>query len=94
MRTKEIAHISWQLEMIQAHFALAILEESFDVPAREGDVEEGLQRDFGICVGEEVLRFTAEDFLFLLWPRGQGRANLPLSALRSDRATGSDPPGR
>ncbi len=61
MRTKEIAHISWQLEMIQAHFALAILEESFDVPAREGDVEEGLQRDLGICVGEEVLRFTAED---------------------------------
>ena len=72
MLTKGFAHISWQLEMIQAQFALAVLEESFDAPAREGDVEEGLQRNHGICVGEEVLRFTAEDFLFLLWPRTGG----------------------
>ena len=70
MRTKEIAHISWQLEMIQAHFALAILEELFDVQAREGEVEATrIEADALLAAGkrEEAVKILTELNPFA-WP--------------------------
>src|SRR5579871_7026848 len=42
-------------EVIQADFALVIFEAALDMPAREGDVKDGFQRNAWRRIGDEVL---------------------------------------
>ena len=53
-------YVAPNLEMIEANFAFSVFEESFDTPAREGDVEQRLDRNLRACVREKVLHLATQ----------------------------------
>mgnify|MGYP005612439449 FL=1 len=49
------------LEVVKADVAFAVFEQTLDVPAAEGYVEQDFGRGVGGCVGQEVFHLAGQD---------------------------------